>query len=97
VVDDERLAGRRERSAEAGLIDGESRVVWEKDFYVPFYRNMDGDVSGPTVGSGLTSQYAFKKLKGGTNKMNDLMANTLSNWSHLLSASMKNQAALATL
>lgn len=80
-----------------GLIDPESRAVWEKDFYVPFYRNMDAEVSGPTVKSGLVSQQAFKKLKGGKEELNDLLANTLQNWSHLLSSAMKNKAALSTM
>lgn len=80
-----------------GLIDPESRAVWEKDFYVPFYRNLEAEVSGPTVKSGLVSQQAFKRLKGGKEELNDLLANTLQNWSHLLSASMKNRAALSTM
>lgn len=81
---------------QTGLIDGESRDVWAKDFYVPFYRAME-DGGGPTIKSGLVNQYAFKKLKGGQEGLKDLMANTLANWSHLLSASMKNQAAAASL
>lgn len=80
-----------------GLIDHESREVWEKEFYVPFYRNMADGTSGPTVKSGMVGQYAFQKLKGGKDNMKDLMANTLMNWSHLLSASMKNRAALSAL
>ncbi|MBN9402047.1 MAG: hypothetical protein J0I30_04410, partial [Burkholderiales bacterium] len=48
---------------------------------------------GPGQISGLVGQRAFKKLKGGKEKLGDLTANTVSNWSHLLSASMKNLAA----
>jgi hypothetical protein len=80
-----------------GLIDGASRHVWEREFYVPFYRNIEDGVSGPNVKSGLVSQSAFKRLKGGEHELNDLLANTLRNWSHLLSASMKNEAATSTL
>ena len=80
-----------------GLIDPDSRSVWEKDFYVPFYRNMKDEISGPTVKSGLVSQQAFKRLKGGKEELNDLLANTLQNWAHLLSAAMKNKAALTTM
>ncbi len=83
---------------QSDLIDGESRGIWERDFYVPFYRLMEEEISGPTVKSGLVKQYAFKQLKGGTKKLNaDLLANVLMNWSHLLSASAKNRAAKAAL
>lgn len=83
---------------QSGLIDPESRKVWERDFYIPFYRVMEEGLSGPTVKSGLVKQYAFKKLKGGTEKLNaDLMANVLMNWTHLLAASAKNRAAQAAL
>lgn len=81
-----------------GLIDGESRATWEHGFYVPFYRMMEDDrISGPTKVKGLVRQYAFKKLKGGEQSVGDLMANTLQNWSHLLSASLANQAAVSAL
>ncbi len=81
---------------DAGLINREARKLWEHNFYVPFYREMENDATG-TMGpgqiSGLVGQRAFKKLKGGKEKLGDLTANTVSNWSHLLSASMKNLAA----
>lgn len=84
----------------AGLIDGSSRALWESEFYVPFYRVMEEDATG-TMGpgqiGGLVGQQAMKKLKGGTEKLGDLTANTVSNWSHLLSASMKNLAAQGAL
>ena len=38
-----------------------------------------------------------KALKGGEKKTNDLMENVLMNWSHILSAAMKNKAGLETL
>lgn len=85
---------------EAGLIDPESRALWEHEFYVPFYRVMEEDgtgTMGPGQIGGLVGQQAFKKLKGGQEKLGDLLGNTLSNWSHLLSASMKNMAAQKAL
>ena len=82
----------------SGIINREDRSVWESDFYVPFYRVMEDEgIKGPKNVSGLVNQYAFKKLKGGTEDLNDLMQNTLRNWSHLLSASLKNQAAAAAV
>ena len=86
---------------QSGLIDAESRPFWEHEFYVPFYRVSDaenGGVMGAKVKSGLVRQEAFKRLKGGSQKLNsDLLANTLSNWGHLIDASAKNRAALETL
>lgn len=84
---------------QAGTIDGASRALWEKDFYVPFYRlaEDDGKTFGPTNIAGLTNQYAFKKLKGGTDNLNDLMQNTIMNWAHLMSSALKNQAAASAL
>ena len=82
-----------------GLIDAESRKNWEHDFYVPFFR-VDEDMSldaPATKVKGLVRQEAFKRLKGGKEPLGDLMANVMRNWSHLLSASMANQAAAASL
>lgn len=85
---------------EAGLVDPSARRLWESEFYVPFYRVMEDDATG-TMGpgqiGGLVGQHAYKRLKGGTDKLGDLVANTVSNWSHLLSASMKNLAAQGAL
>lgn len=85
---------------QSGLIDGASRKFWESDFYVPFYRvsEEDGEFIGAKMGNALVRQQAFKKLKGGTDKLNsDLLSNTLLNWSHLIEASAKNRAAKASL
>jgi hypothetical protein len=61
--------------------------------YIPFYRAMeDGDLQGASTASGLTNQQFSKELKGGERAYGDLMENTMRNWSHILSASMKNQA-----
>jgi hypothetical protein len=83
---------------QSGLIDGANRAAWEREFYIPFYRAMEDGVAGPNIRSGLARQYAFKQLKGGSGKLNtDLLANTLMNWAHLLSAASKNRAAKASL
>jgi N12 class adenine-specific DNA methylase len=85
---------------QSGLIDPESRHLWEHEFYVPFYRTVDdndGGVRGMNIKQGVVRQEAFKKLKGGDEKLNDLLANTLMNWAHLIDASAKNRAATATL
>ncbi len=83
---------------QAGILDAEHREQWEHEFYVPFYRVMEGDkaVSPGAVG-GLVRQQAFDRLKGGAEPLGDLLQNTMANWSHLLSASMKNLAATRAL
>ncbi|PRD26232.1 UNVERIFIED_CONTAM: traN [Trichonephila clavipes] len=78
-----------------GIISAENRAMWRDEFYVPFYRVMDEEAktNGPRAGKGLSRQEAYKKLKGGKQKLNDLLENTLMNFHHLLTASLKNQAA----
>ena len=86
---------------QSGLIDGASRHLWEHEFYVPFYRVIenkeDNTVRGMNVKKGVVRQEAFKKLKGGTEGLNDLLSNTLMNWAHLIDAAAKNRAAKASL
>jgi hypothetical protein len=82
-----------------GLIDNEAYQRFSDDiYYIPFYSEMeDGQVGSVNASSKLTNQYFSKKLKGGPRKTNDLMENVLMNWSHILSAAMKNAAAVSTL
>ena len=83
-----------------GIIDKEAYKVYARDInYIPFYKMMDenGDVQAAATKSGLVNQYFSKALKGGEKPFGDLMENTLRNWSHILSASMKNEAANATI
>jgi hypothetical protein len=83
-----------------GLINQEAYDKFSSDiYYIPFYKKMeeDGDISGAQTASGLTSQYFSKELKGGDKPFGDLMENVVRNWSHILSASMKNAAAKTTL
>lgn len=83
-----------------GLIDDAAFKRFSSDiWYVPFYRQMeeDGSLAAANTSSGAVGQYLSKQLKGSTRQLNDLMENVLLNWSHILSASMKNQAANSTL
>lgn len=84
---------------DAGIIDQEGYNRFASDiYYIPFYKAMeDGDIQSISASSKLTGQEFSKALKGGEKKVNDLMENVLMNWSHILSASMKNQAALKTI
>ena len=84
---------------QTGIITAENRALWRDEFYVPFYRVMDEDAKagGPGGTKGLTRQEAYKKLKGGKQNLNDLLQNTMLNFNHLLTASLKNQAAAQAL
>jgi hypothetical protein len=83
---------------QSGLIDGAARHLWEHEFYVPFYRVMEDDeLRGMGIKKGIVRQEAFKKLKGGEEKLGDLLSNTLMNWAHLIDASSKNRAAKAAV
>ena len=85
---------------DTGLIDTDAYKRFSADiWYIPFYRQMedDGSLSAAQTSSGSVGQYLSKKLKGSERPLNDLMENVLMNWTHILSASMKNQAAVETL
>lgn len=78
----------------AGVIDPAGRRIWESEFYIPFYRVMaDDQNNGPGQIKGLLRQQVIKRLRGGTEPLGDPLENILGNWSHLLSASMRNMAA----
>lgn len=79
----------------AGIITTENREMWADEFYVPFYRVMEDDdsIQGAKTMAGLTRQQAYKKLKGGSQNVNDLLQNTIMNFHHLVDASLKNLAA----
>jgi hypothetical protein len=78
-----------------GLIDRQAYQRFSNDmFYIPFYRAMeDGQLESIRTASRLSNQQFSKMLRGQSDKpFGDLMENTLRNWSHILSASMKNLA-----
>lgn len=82
---------------DSGTIDQEAYDRFASDaFYIPFYKMMeDGNIESIRAASRLTNQQFSKALKGNNDKpFGDLMENTLRNWSHILSSSMKNQAAV---
>lgn len=84
---------------QSGIITLEQRETWANEFYVPFYRlaEDDGSFTGPKATGGISRQEAYKKLKGGTRPLNDLLENTMMNFHHLLQASLKNQAAMQAM
>jgi len=87
--------GTPEFDAEYDQLTTDQRELWANEFYVPFYRISEDDKksSGQLATGGLSRQQAYKRLKGGTQNLNDLLENTMMNFHHLLDASLKNQAA----
>ena len=84
-----------EIARKSGLIDDKTAEIWEKQFYVPFYRLLEEDAqsgAGPRTLDSLVNQRAYQKLKGSDKHLGDLLQNTLMNWNHLISASLKNNA-----
>ncbi|MES3674452.1 DEAD/DEAH box helicase family protein [Halomonas elongata] len=85
---------------EWGNLQRDQREIWAEEFYVPFYRVLDentNDVQGPASTVGLTRQRAYQRLKGADMRIGDLLENSLMNFHHLLSASLKNQAAMQAI
>jgi hypothetical protein len=82
-----------------GLIDKKSYDTFLKDvYYIPFYKMVEeGEVADIRTASGLANKYFSKQLKGGEKPFGDLMENLLRNWNHILSSSMKNDAAVETI
>lgn len=76
------------------LAQMDQKEMWRDQFYVPFYRvAQDENVGGPGVSGGtLKPKEAYKRLKGGKENLNDLLENTLMNFEHLLTNSLRNVA-----
>jgi len=82
-------------NSEYDQLTTDQRELWANEFYVPFYRisEEDNKPTGQLATGGLSRQQAYKRLKGGTQNLNDLLENTMMNFHHLIDASLKNQAA----
>ncbi len=83
---------------EAGLLNADNRKQWAEDYYIPFFRA--AEAKGGHAGSAFDSlvrQQVIERLKGGGDPLGDLLENVLGNWSHLLTASMRNMAATRAL
>jgi hypothetical protein len=80
---------------DAGVIDPESRKVWERNDYVPFYRAEDAisGKAGPRNTRGLANQRAdIKRLQGSDKALGNVFENMMLNTAHLIDASFKNRA-----
>lgn len=83
----------------AGLIDPAGRAMWEHADYVPFYRmTLDEFTTGPKGRKGISHQTAgIRRLRGADAATNDLLENIIMNVTHLIDASMKNNALRKTI
>lgn len=81
---------------ESGVINSETRPLWENADYIPFYRIVDERLVGPLAkGVGVANQSSpVKTLKGGSANLGDLIHNIFTNTTRLMDASIKNHAAL---
>ena len=78
----------------AGIIDPESRKMWESDYYTPLYRVTDDATAGPWAAGSLAKvRNPIMRLTGSEKNTDDIMGNIIRNWSTLINASMKAHAA----
>lgn len=90
-----------ELARDAGLLtELQVRNYSQEKYYLPFFRVQDDDdaVAGFQGKRGLQSQTAgIKQLKGGTEELNDPIANLIANTARIVDASMKNAAMQRTI
>lgn len=72
-----------------GLLNPETRKLWRRQDYIPFYRVEQG-ISGRGEVSGAWS--GIKALKGGTGNLREPLQNIIQNANMLIGAALKNDA-----
>lgn len=82
---------------ESGLLNQDQIDAWMSDFYLPFYRLLEDEVTKEEFlkAPRKSKQYIsaqIKRLKGGEEKIGDPIENILRNWSHLVQAAQMNVA-----
>ena len=85
---------------QAGIINADTRPMWEHDDYIPFYRvmNANAEVLGPGAGGALGRvRKQIHQLTGGTAPIGDPLENIIRNWDSLIKASLRNQAGTLTI
>ena len=74
-----------------GIINPETRALWKRTEYLPFYRHMEGG----TPGDRTTGLFAgIGKLKGGKGHLKDPLGNMVQNASYLMTEAIRNEARL---
>ncbi|MEQ9721311.1 LPD38 domain-containing protein [Yersinia alsatica] len=77
-----------------GLIDPESRKLWEHAWYLPYFREADnGEAIGPWNSKGIANQRStVRRLKGSELTIRDPIENLFNYLAKSIDASMKNEA-----
>lgn len=83
----------------SGIIDKDTRPVWENADYIPFYRVQDDRIMGPlSKSAGIAGQAKpIRRLRGGEANIGDPIHNIMVNLTKLLDSSMKNNASLEVI
>ena len=81
---------------EAGVINAETREMWESADYIPFYRVADDRmIGGLSKGNGIANQpQQIRRLSGSEANVGDLVHNMMVKMTGLVDASIKNHAAV---
>jgi hypothetical protein len=79
---------------DAGLIDKDSRALWERADHVPFYRVLaDKNTAGPFAHAKMGQLgKVIHRLKGGTDVLKNPLESIVQNIAMLIEASVKNKA-----
>jgi hypothetical protein len=79
----------------AGIINPDTRAIWENPDYIPFIREqLDGPQGAGTKQTTANQVNPIKKLGGGKGKLQDPMTSIIQNAYRMIDASMKNHAML---
>ncbi len=74
-----------------GIINPQSRAMWSRTRYLPFYRV--GQAGANKSAGGVTGNWqGVHKLTGGSGNLRDILGNMTQNASMLISASLRNEA-----
>lgn len=76
---------------EMGVINPQSRAMWQRSQYLPFYRVEQGGAA-KRAGGVEGNWQGIRKLTGGTDNLRDILGNMTQNASMLMSAALKNEA-----
>lgn len=76
---------------EMGVINPQSRAMWQRSQYLPFYRVEQGGAT-KRAGGVEGNWQGIRKLTGGTDNLRDILGNMTQNASMLMSAALKNEA-----
>ncbi len=87
-------------ASEAGVINEDTRPLWDMADYVPFYRIKSDEMGGSFAkragmgGPGIANvAQPIKRLRGAKHPLGDILENIIVNFQHIATTTMKNKAA----